>query len=166
MELVAAYGWLVALIRLAVGVLLVWTAVYDARTRTIPNRIPALLCLIALVQAVSALAVGSGFLSVWLQELLTRLVMAGLLMATLVVLARLGLGGGDIKLFCALELVMGPAQTLMLIAGSALLLLLWSATERLVFARTHSTFAFAPFIAGAYGVLLAVDAYALVVGAI
>lgn len=118
---------------------------WDGRLRHIPNA-----CTFALL----ACAVGNvfaGWVS-WQQSLLGLFAIGGLLLlyATRPSMCD-SIGGGDIKLCAALGALVGLTDGLVIIAGALIAMLLYAAT-------THKkTMPFAPFLFGAYTVILILE---------
>jgi len=96
--------------------LFVWAAVSDIASRRIPNRLVALLALVALARLGLEFAEGAG-----LVRTASDLALGLAVFALGALLFRFGLfGGGDVKLLAAGALWMGVGSALPFLAGTAL----------------------------------------------
>ncbi len=99
----------------AIG-LFVWAALSDVAARRIPNRLVALLALVALMRLGLDLAAGAGVL-----RTLCDLALAAAVFAFGALLFNFGLfGGGDVKLLAAGALWLGAGSALTFFASTAL----------------------------------------------
>ena len=135
-----------------VGAVLAAAAVVDARERIIPNRLVAAIVFVRLARmAIAAVRGGApglarqslgGFLAV-------VLVLALLFLAGRLVNLEEGIGGGDVKLFCALGVCLGAMRALAVILVACLLGVAFSLVGRHGRNR-ETTFAFGPPVLAAY----------------
>ena len=147
----------------AVGVVLLAIAVVDARERIIPNVLVAALVAIWAARAVQAAWAGSaGGLLASSAEGLAAVVATLALLAALARALRLrdGIGGGDVKLFCALGLCLGATRALAVILVACLVGLAGAQTPRHR-AASPGTFAFGPPVFLSYCLVSVVTACGL-----
>ena len=105
----------------AIGLVLAAMAVVDARRRIIPNEL--VVALLAVRAARLLLAVPTGAAGPLLVASLAGFLAVAAVLALLAGVSRLlriadGLGGGDVKLFCALGACLGAGRALAVILGA------------------------------------------------
>jgi leader peptidase (prepilin peptidase)/N-methyltransferase len=132
---------------------LVWLALIDLKTRTLPNPLVVAVALLGLVFLCATTVVRSGDL-LWSvgEALVVMLLIVGLSIAAQMIVRKRqpeAIGGGDIKLLAALCLTLGSTMIPVLLA-SCLLALLISLLRR------QSNFPFGPYLAlfGSIAILL------------
>jgi leader peptidase (prepilin peptidase)/N-methyltransferase len=124
----------------ALGLVLVYAAVFDAETLTIPDWASVAVATLGLVLALAAGRLGAG-VATGVGVFATLQILRG---AYGLVRKRQGLGGGDVKLLAATSIWLGVERAGVALGLAALLAFLWVLARR---GAGSDRIAFAPFIA-------------------